>query len=121
VRVRGAANVADADCAARRIANSLLVKTAIFGGDCNWGRVLQTVGAARVRLNLARSVVRIGGVTVFQAGASSGAAARRRAAHKLEGDEVEIAIDLGVGRAQAHIYTCDLSYEYVKINAEYTT
>jgi glutamate N-acetyltransferase/amino-acid N-acetyltransferase len=121
VRVEGAASGADAERAARRIANSMLVKTALFGGDANWGRILQTVGAARVRLNLDRAVVRLGGVTVFRAGASAGPAARSRAARKLQAPEVEVAIDLGAGRASAHVWTCDLSYDYVKINAEYTT
>jgi glutamate N-acetyltransferase/amino-acid N-acetyltransferase len=121
VRVEGAASGADAERAARRIANSVLVKTALFGGDANWGRILQTVGAARVRLKLDRSVVRLGGVTVFRAGASAGPAARRRAARKLQAPEVEVAIDLGAGRATAHVWTCDMGYDYVKINAEYTT
>jgi glutamate N-acetyltransferase/amino-acid N-acetyltransferase len=121
VRVEGAASGADAERAARRIANSVLVKTALFGGDANWGRILQTVGAARVRLKLDRSVVRLGGVTVFRAGASAGPAARRRAARKLQAPEVEVAIDLGAGRATAHVWTCDLGYDYVKINAEYST
>ena len=121
VRVAGAASGADAERAARRIANSLLVKTALFGGDANWGRILQTVGAARVRLKLDRAVVRLGGVTVFRAGASAGPAARRRAARKLQAPEVEVAIDLGAGRSTAHVWTCDLGIDYVKINAEYTT
>jgi len=121
VRVEGAASGADAERAARRIANSMLVKTALFGGDANWGRILQTVGAARVRLKLDRAEVRLGGVTVFRAGASAGPAARRRAARKLQAPEVEVAIDLGAGRATAHVWTCDLGPDYVKINAEYTT
>lgn len=121
VRVEGAANAADAERAARRIANSVLVKTAIFGGDANWGRILQTVGAARVRLKLDRAAVRLGGVTVFRAGASAGPAARRSAARKLQAAEVEVAIDLGAGRATAQLWTCDMGYDYVKINAEYTT
>ncbi len=121
VRVSGAANRAEAERAARRIANSVLVKTALFGGDANWGRILQTVGAARVRMKLDRTVVTLGGVTVFRAGASAGSAARRRAAKKLQASEVEVTLDLGAGRATAHVWTCDLSYEYVKINAEYTS
>jgi len=121
VRVEGAANRADAERAARRIANSVLVKTAIFGGDANWGRILQTVGAARVRLDLDRAAVRLGGVTVFRGGASAGPAARRRAARALQASEVEVAIDLGAGRASAQLWSCDLGYDYVKINAEYTT
>jgi glutamate N-acetyltransferase/amino-acid N-acetyltransferase len=121
IRVEGAANRPDAERAARRIANSLLVKTALFGGDANWGRILQTVGAAEVRISLDRAVVKLAGVTVFRAGASAGPAARNRAAKKLLASEIEVAIDLGVGRASAQMWTCDLSYDYVKINAEYTT
>jgi len=121
VRVDGARTAAEADRAARRIANSLLVKTAIFGGDANWGRILQTVGAGRISLRLERTSVRLGGVTVFRGGASTGPAARRRAADRLGQPEIEIAVDLGAGRARARIWTCDLSYDYVRINAEYTT
>jgi glutamate N-acetyltransferase/amino-acid N-acetyltransferase len=122
VRVRGARTPAEADTAARRIANSLLVKTALFGGDANWGRILQTVGAGGARLRLARTQVRLAGVTVFRRGAAAGPAARRRAGERLRaGREVEIEVDLGAGRATAWMWTCDLSYDYVKINAEYTT
>jgi len=121
VRVTGAANLAEADRAARRIANSMLVKTAIFGGDSNWGRILQAVGAARVRIQLDRARVQLGGITVFRNGSSTGPAARRRSAARLAADEVELCVELGTGRASAHIWTCDLSYDYVRINAEYTT
>ncbi len=121
VRVRGARSAAQAERAARRIANSLLVKTALFGGDANWGRILQTVGAGRVDLVLGRTRVRLGGVTVFQRGASTGPAARRRATARLAAPEVAIEVDLGAGRAAAQVWTCDLSYDYVRINAEYTS
>ena len=121
VEVSGAANPAEAERAARRIANSMLVKTAIFGGDPNWGRILQTIGAGRVRLALPRVEVKLCGVPVFQGGASAGAAARRRAEKGLASDEVEIAVHLAAGRSRARVWTCDLSYDYVKINAEYTT
>ena len=121
VRVRGARSHRDAERAARRIANSALVKTALFGGDPNWGRILQTIGAGRVPLRLARTRVRLGGVLVFRDGASAGPAARRRAERALRGAEVAIEVDLGLGRGQAQLWTCDLSYDYVKINAEYTT
>jgi glutamate N-acetyltransferase/amino-acid N-acetyltransferase len=121
VQVRGARSAAEAERAARRIANSLLVKTALFGGDPNWGRILQTVGAGRVGLRLERAAVTLGGVTVFRHGASAGPAARRRAARRLAGAEVEIAVDLGAGRAAARLWTCDLSTDYVRLNAEYTT
>jgi len=121
VRVSGARSRREAELAARRIANSLLVKTALFGGDANWGRILQTVGAGRVALRLERSEVALGGVTVFRRGASAGPAARRRAAAKLRAPELEVAVELGAGRAEARVWTCDLSYDYVRINAEYTS
>ncbi|MBW2273876.1 MAG: bifunctional glutamate N-acetyltransferase/amino-acid acetyltransferase ArgJ [Deltaproteobacteria bacterium] len=121
VEVSGARSGAEAERAARRIANSLLVKTAIFGGDPNWGRILQTIGAGRVAIDLARSEVKLCGVSVFRKGASAGPAARRRAEVRLADDEITIAVDLARGRSRARIWTCDLSYDYVKINAEYTT
>ena len=121
VRVGGARSPAEAERAARRIANSMLVKTALFGRDPNWGRILQTVGAGGVRLHLARTRIALCGVTVFRDGASAGPAARRRAAARLGAPDVAIEVHLGVGRAEARIWTCDLSYDYVRINAEYTT
>jgi glutamate N-acetyltransferase/amino-acid N-acetyltransferase len=121
VSVTGARTAGDAERAARRIANSMLVKTALFGGDANWGRILQTIGAGRVPLRLARTSVRLGGVVVFRDGASAGPAARARARRALADPELRIEVDLGLGRGAAQIWTCDLSYDYVKINAEYTT
>ncbi|NQZ98755.1 MAG: bifunctional glutamate N-acetyltransferase/amino-acid acetyltransferase ArgJ [Myxococcales bacterium] len=121
VNVTGARNPKEADAAARRIANSMLVKTAVFGRDPNWGRILQTVGAGRIHIGLARAEVQLCGVTVFRRGAGTGSAARRRAERLLRRDEVEIDVALAAGRSKATIWTCDLTYEYVKINAEYTT
>jgi glutamate N-acetyltransferase/amino-acid N-acetyltransferase len=121
VDVRGARSAAQAELAARRIANSLLVKTAIFGGDPNWGRILQTIGAGRVELKLAETRVKLCGITVFRRGSSAGPAARGRAEGRLGHDEVSIEVELGAGRHAARVWTCDLTYDYVKINAEYTT
>jgi len=121
VEVAGARDDVEAERAARRIANSLLVKTALFGGDPNWGRILQTVGAGRVRLDLPRTEVRLCGVPVFRRGASTGAAARARAGRRMRAPEIEIGVRLGAGRGRCRIWTCDLSYEYVRVNAEYTT
>jgi glutamate N-acetyltransferase/amino-acid N-acetyltransferase len=121
VRVSGAASPAEADRAARRIANSALVKTAVFGRDPNWGRILQTLGAGGIRLSLPKTEVRLGGVTVFRRGTSAGPAARKRARQKLSADQVTIEVRLGAGKAAAVMYTCDLTYDYVRINAEYTT
>jgi glutamate N-acetyltransferase/amino-acid N-acetyltransferase len=122
VQVHGARSGAHAERAARRIANSMLVKTAIFGGDANWGRILQTVGAGLVPIDLERSEVRLCGVPVFRAGASAGPAARTRGQAALRRSrEVVIDVRLGRGRGAARLWTCDLSYGYVRINAEYRT
>src|SRR5690606_2822741 len=103
------------------IANSMLVKTALFGGDPNWGRILQTIGAGRVAIRLPRAEVRLAGVTVWRHGAPTGEAARARAGRAMRRREVEVAVALGAGRHETTIWTCDLSYDYIRINAEYTT
>ncbi len=121
VEIEGARSAAEADLAARRIGNSMLVKTAVFGGDPNWGRIMQTIGAAGIAWNPERTRIRIGGFAVFSAGRSAGKAARKRAQKALRAEEIRIQVDLGRGRGIARLLTCDLSYEYVKINAEYTT
>jgi glutamate N-acetyltransferase/amino-acid N-acetyltransferase len=121
IEVAGARSAAEADLAARRIGNSMLVKTAIFGGDPNWGRIMQTIGAAGVAWNAESTRVRIGGVAVFSRGRSAGPAARKRAEKALRDEEIRIQVDLGRGKGRARLFTCDLSYDYVRINAEYTT
>jgi glutamate N-acetyltransferase/amino-acid N-acetyltransferase len=121
VEIEGARSAAEADRAARRIGNSMLVKTAVFGGDPNWGRIMQTLGAARIAWDPEKTRVRVGGVAVFARGGSLGPAARKRAEKALEADEIRIQVDLGRGRGTARLFTCDLSYDYVRINAEYTT
>ena len=121
VRVRGARTRDEAMRAAKRIANSMLVKTALFGGDANWGRILQAVGAGEVRINLARAEVSLAGVRVFHAGSSAGPLARRRAQDRLRSKEVEVEVELASGHGEALVWTCDLSYDYVRINAEYRT
>ncbi|MEE8165840.1 MAG: bifunctional glutamate N-acetyltransferase/amino-acid acetyltransferase ArgJ [Myxococcota bacterium] len=121
VRVEAARNASEADRAARRIANSLLVKTAVFGGDPNWGRILQTVGAGRIAWNPESTRLKIGGVVVFSRGRPAGPAAQERAEKALGREEVEITVELGQGAGSARIFSCDLSYDYIRINAEYTT
>lgn len=121
VEVRGARSAAQAERAARRIARSPLVKTALFGADPNWGRILQTLGAGRVEVALERAEVRLAGVVVFRRGVGTGPAALRRAAERMRERDVELLVELGAGRSRARVWTCDLSYDYVRINAEYHT
>ena len=121
VTVTGARTPGEAKQAARAIANSLLVKTAIHGGDPNWGRMVAVAGRAGVGFALERAEVRIGPVVLFDHGAPHDDRAPEAAAY-LKGTALEIALDLGTGGSgEATVWTCDLSAEYVKINAEYRT
>ena len=121
VRVIGAKEWAHAERAARTIANSLLVKTAVHGGDPNWGRLVAAAGRSGVPFELSRAAVRIGGIVLFDEGQPHDQNAERAAAY-LSGKEIDIEVDLGTGGTeQATIWTCDLSAEYVRINADYRT
>ena len=121
VRVTGAASGEEARRTARLIANSPLVKTAIHGGDPNWGRIVAVAGRAGVAFDPDRASVRIGRVTLYD-GETVFAERERAAAEHLKGHEVEVAVDLGVGGAgEATAWTCDLSADYVRINADYRT
>ncbi len=121
VRVTGAKEWAHAERAARTIANSLLVKTAVHGGDPNWGRLVAAAGRSGVPFDQSRAAVHIGGIVLFENGQPHDANAGKAAAH-LAGKDIDIEVDLGTGgREQATIWTCDLSAEYVKINADYRT
>jgi len=121
IRVTGAATQDEARRAARTVANSLLVKTAIHGGDPNWGRLVAAAGRAGVAFDLSRCTVRIGPVVLLDHGVPRDDRAPEAAAVLRERD-IEIEIDLGTGGPHAAtMWTCDLSAEYVKINAEYRT
>jgi glutamate N-acetyltransferase / amino-acid N-acetyltransferase len=120
VEVRGARTSADADRAARQIANSPLVKTAFFGCDPNVGRILMAAGSSGAYVESERLMLWIGGVKVA-AGGRLLTEALAEAGNKMREREFNIRLDLRLGKAAAKILTCDLSYDYVKINAEYTT
>jgi glutamate N-acetyltransferase / amino-acid N-acetyltransferase len=120
VSVSGAASSQDARTAAMAIANSLLVKTAIHGGDPNWGRLIAVAGRAGVAFDPARARVTIGSIVLFENGRPYDDRAPQ-AAEYLKAADVSVGVDLGVGSAASTVWTCDLSAEYVKINAEYRT
>ncbi|MDP9251896.1 MAG: bifunctional glutamate N-acetyltransferase/amino-acid acetyltransferase ArgJ [Chloroflexota bacterium] len=120
VRVRGAASAADARLAARTITNSNLVRTAIHGGDPNWGRVLAAAGRSGARVDDRRASVRIGDLFVYRDGAPV-AVADADVRALFAAASVEIEVTLGLGDGQAVAWGCDLSAEYVRINAEYMT
>jgi glutamate N-acetyltransferase / amino-acid N-acetyltransferase len=120
VAVDGAVDVVQARIAARVVAQSPLVKTAIHGGDPNWGRIVAALGRSGADFTLDRCRVAIGGLVVFDRGApqpvDSGAV---RTA--LERPRLDITIDLGAGDGSGHAWGCDLSADYVRINGDYTT
>jgi glutamate N-acetyltransferase/amino-acid N-acetyltransferase len=120
VAVTGAATPGEARVAAKAIANSPLVKTAIHGGDPNWGRLIAVAGRAGVEFNLERAQVALGTVVLFKDGRPYDEAAPE-AANYLKNKEVMVSVDLGAGSATSVVWTCDLSAEYVRINAEYRT
>lgn len=120
VTVEQVANQQEAFKAAKAIANSMLVKTAIFGRDPNWGRVISAVGASGVTLNSDAIAIRLANIPVAENGAAI-AFDRLAMKNALEQKEISIAVSLGVGKFSATVYTCDLTYEYIKINAEYHT
>ena len=120
VNVTGASSSADARRAAKAIANSLLVKTAIHGGDPNWGRLIAVAGRAGVAFELSKAAVMIGRTVLFKDGRPHDEAAPEAAAY-LKGTDLSVTVDLGSGSATSTVWTCDLSAEYVRINADYRT
>jgi glutamate N-acetyltransferase / amino-acid N-acetyltransferase len=118
VTVRGAATEADAEAAAFSIANSPLCKTAIFGGDANWGRVAMAIGKSGAHLDPSAFDVVFAGIPTCVAGTSL-PFDEVAAAAALAKRDVDVLVDLHVGPAAATVWTCDLSYEYVRINGEY--
>ncbi|MEJ2685347.1 MAG: bifunctional glutamate N-acetyltransferase/amino-acid acetyltransferase ArgJ [Candidatus Sulfobium sp.] len=119
VCVRGAKTPADAEKAAFSIANSNLVKTAIYGNDANWGRIMAALGYSGTRFREERTDISFNDVKVVKNGLSNDR--DREAAEALKSKEIRITVDLHAGRSSAEVLTCDFTEEYVKINAEYRT
>ena len=119
VSVDGAASDADARRIARAVGSSNLVKSAVHGGDPNWGRIAAAAGRAGARFDPDRLRVRIGPITVYDG--EPLAFDERAASRALRGSIVEIALDVGLGSGRGTAWGCDLSAEYVAINSEYRT
>jgi glutamate N-acetyltransferase/amino-acid N-acetyltransferase len=120
VRVSGAAGQKDARLAARAIVSSMLVKAAVHGSDPNWGRVLAAAGRSGASVEPGKMELYIGDTRVVKGGGPF-PYDKKAVVKYLDGKEVLLALDLHLGRAEATAWGCDLSEEYVKINAEYTT
>lgn len=120
VEIKGARSTADAKKAARTIATSPLVKTALHGCDPNWGRIVAAAGRSGARFELDRVDVRIGDVVVFKAGKPvMDGPTESRASEVMRQERYSITVKLGAGKAADHYITSDLGHEYVRINADY--
>lgn len=119
IAVMGAQTVYDAKAAAKAVADSPLVKTAFFGEDCNWGRIMSAIGASGIRFDPDRVEISVDRIPVVRHGLGLGAAAERRAAVRMRRPEFDVTIDLHGGTAEAVVLTTDLTEAYVRINAGY--
>ena len=120
-KVNGTKTTKQAEQIGKRLANSLLVKTALFGEDPNWGRIISAVGSAGVPIKPEKLEVILNGVPLVKNGEHVKGVSASTLQKAMKKKEIEIVIDLHLGKAYAETYTCDLSYDYVRINAEYTT
>ncbi len=120
VTVADALTEDEADLVARTVGSSLLVRTAIAGGDPNWGRIAAAAGRSGAPLNMDQVVIRVGGLTIFEDGGPT-SLSREKLAPAFAGPDVRIDISLGRGQAEATYVTCDLTEGYIQINAYYTT
>lgn len=122
VRIEEARDESEARRVADAIAHSLLVKTALFASDPNWGRILAAVGRAGIEgLDIDAVRIWLGDLRIVSRGGRDSDYREAAGRAIMEGKEIEIKVALGCGRAETELLTCDLSYEYVRINAEYRT
>ncbi len=119
IRVQGAATAPAAKRVADTIATSNLVKTALFGEDANWGRVMAAVGRSGVAINPDKVTMRFDDIVMVERGVGMGLEAEQKIAQIFKHKEFTVTVHLGQGHAHAHMWTTDLSYDYVRINASY--
>jgi len=119
VTVEGAESDRSAHRVAMSVANSPLVKTAVAGGDANWGRVVMAVGKAGEPAERDRLAIRFGATQVAEAGVAVDGYDEAPVAAHLAGQAVEIGVELGLGEGRATVWTCDLTHGYISINADY--
>ena len=120
--IKNAKNREEAEKIGKALSNSLLVKTAIFGEDPNWGRIASTIGASGCECDENRLIISFENIVVYDKGnIYFDTETEKKAAEIMKRTEFKISCDLGIGEADFTSYSCDLSYEYVKINADYRT
>jgi len=120
--VTGAKDNAEAETAAKALSNSLLVKTALFGEDPNWGRIASTIGASGIECNEKSLTISFNELCVYEKGTLHfDEKMEENAAKVMESSEFTISCDIGIAQGEFTAYGCDLGHEYVKINADYRT
>ena len=119
IHVKGAENDSEAKRIGLAIGNSLLVKTAIAGGDANWGRIIMAVGKAGAKIIPQKLAIAIGGIKITQDGARHADYDEDALTAYMQGDAISIEINLNIAKGQATIWTCDLTERYIAINADY--
>lgn len=121
IRIKGAKTFNDAKKIGMAIANSNLVKTALFASDANWGRIMAAIGYSGIKVNPDKIDLFFNNVKMVGKGIGLGIDAEKEATKVLKQKEFSITVDLHLGKAEAAVWTCDFSYDYVKINAAYRT
>ncbi len=119
INVEGAISAEEAKKAALFIANSSLVKTAFYGEDANWGRIASALGGAGVEMSVDKLDIFFGDVQLVENGLYKGSEAEEKATEIMKHDEPAVTIDLKMGAGRAIVWTCDLTHDYIRINAEY--
>ena len=121
IRIKGASSKDDAGKAARAVANSTLVKTAFYGQDPNWGRIMAALGRSGIEMKEERTSIWVDEVKIVDQGVGEGVVAEKEAAERMKDPEFRVTVDLGLGDSEDRVVTCDLTHEYVSINAHYRT
>jgi len=121
IKVKGAAAHSDAKRAARTVANSSLVKTAFYGQDPNWGRIMGALGRAGIEMRENKVDIFIDDVKIVENGLGLGSENEKMAAEIMKNPEFSLTIELNIGMNDDWITTCDLTHDYVSINADYRT
>jgi glutamate N-acetyltransferase / amino-acid N-acetyltransferase len=121
INIKGAASVKDAEIAARNIANSYLVKTAFYGQDANWGRIMAALGRSGIAMQEKEVSILIDDVRIVAGGLAVGQDEEKKAAERMKEKSFSVTIELNIGNHDFNITTCDLTHEYVSINANYRT
>ncbi len=124
IRIRVERGLSETECSgvAYTIAHSPLVKTAFFASDANWGRILAAIGRAGVSdLDIAAITIDLNGVRIVEGGGRAASYTEEAGQAAMRPTDIEVVVDLGRGEARAEVWTCDLSFDYVRINAEYRT